>query len=454
MSQKPARHKADILIIDDDAALAEMLALNLDDLGYSTELAHTGAEARAFLSGHDVRLILLDQHLPDTHGLKLLQWILQQKPDTPAVMVTGFHDMGLAISAMKAGAYDYLHKPINMEKLGDILKQTLTKTSQKIAVNVAPEPEDDTPEIVGNSQTMLDVAKKIAIAAQNKANVLIQGASGTGKELVARAIHKHSNLEGPFVAVNCASIVETLLESELFGHEKGAFTGADQTKQGRFEVAENGTLFLDEIGEMSAHLQAKLLRVLQEQTFERVGSSQTRKTNARIIAATHRDLKKMVAEGKFREDLFYRLDVIDIKVPSLTERMEDFPALASNLLMRINKTLGREIKGLTSSAMDILKSHTWEGNVRELENVLTRAAAHSQHAYIDYADVAKHLSAMKDQPPTTPTSSVDVLRAMEDVEKEHILAVLDAHDGNKAQACKTLGISRPALDRRLKKWLE
>ena len=447
MSNKP-----DVLIIDDDAALAEMLALNLDDLGYSTELAHTGAEARAFLTGSTPRLILLDQHLPDTHGIKLLQWIITEKPETPAVMVTGFHDMSLAISAMKAGAFDYLHKPINMEKLEEILKQTLSKSSQKIAVNVAPEQENDTPEIVGNSQSMLDVAKKIAIAAQNKANVLVQGASGTGKELVARAIHKHSTLDGPFVAVNCASIVETLLESELFGHEKGAFTGADQTKQGRFEVAEDGTLFLDEIGEMSAHLQAKLLRVLQEQTFERVGSNQTRKTNARIIAATHRDLKKMVAEGKFREDLFYRLDVIDIKVPALKDRMEDFPALASNLLMRINKTLGRDIKGLTSTAMDVLKGHNWDGNVRELENVLTRAAAHSQNLYIDYADVAKHLTASKEAPASTPTSSVSVLRSMADVEKEHILAVLDAHEGNKAQACKTLGISRPALDRRLKRW--
>lgn len=447
----------DILIIDDDAALAEMLTLSLDDLGHTTHTCHTGAEARGYLANHKARLILLDQHLPDTHGLKILQWLLAEHPETPAVMVTGFHDMGLTISAMKAGAYDYLHKPIDMAKLGQILQQTLSKSGQKIAVNAAPAQSNNTPEIVGNSQAMIEVAKKIAVAAQNKANVLIRGASGTGKELVAKAIHEHSGFEGAFVAVNCASIVETLLESELFGHEKGAFTGADHTKQGRFEVAEDGTLFLDEIGEMSAHLQAKLLRVLQEQTFERVGSNQTRKTNARIIAATHRDLKKMVAEGQFREDLFYRLDVIDIHLPSLKDRMDDFPALASNLLMRINKTLGRDIKGLTASAMEALKAHPWQGNVRELENVLTRAAAHSQTPYIDAADVAKHLSATKTAAPTAadaaPAANNNILRPLDDVEKEHILAVLAAHDGNKAQACKTLGISRPALDRRLKKWI-
>ena len=447
-----SRKSTDILIVDDDAALAEMLQMHADDLGYKTDMVHSGAGARDFLDKTPTRLVLLDQHLPDTLGLKLLGWIKQTHPKTDVVMVTGFHEMELVITAMKAGALDYIHKPIDTDKLDEVLKGALKKRREDLALKTAPPvPESKTPDIIGTSPAMVEVGKKIATAAQNSAPVLIRGASGTGKELVAKAVHTHSGMGGDFVAVNCASIVETLLESELFGHEKGAFTGAESTKKGRFEVAEDGTLFLDEIGEMSPHLQAKLLRVLQEQTFERVGGTTSIKTNARIIAATHRDLGKMVKEGTFREDLLYRLDVIGINLPPLIERKADFAPLLSHLLMRLNLSLGKNIKGITADGLAALESRPWAGNVRELENTLTRIAAHTRNDVITLSDVKKGADTQPNTPAPTQASGPR-LTSLEEVEKEHILAVYEATNNHKGKTCEILNISRPALDRRLKKW--
>lgn len=442
----------DILIIDDDAALAELLQMHVDDLGFRSEIVHSGAEGRGFLDEHSVRLVLLDQHLPDILGIKLLHWLRETHPETDVIMVTGFHEMELVITAMKAGALDYIHKPIDTDKLSEVLTQALKKQDKKLALKTAPAAaEDDTPSIIGNSPPMLEVGKQIATAAQNDAPVLIRGASGTGKELVARAIHSHSGKQGAFVAVNCASIVETLLESELFGHEKGAFTGADSTKKGRFEVAENGTLFLDEIGEMSAHLQAKLLRVLQEQTFERVGGTTPLQTNARIIAATHRNLEDMLKDGSFREDLLFRLDVIGVALPPLKDRGDDFEPLVAHILARLNSKLAKEIEGMTAEALHILKSRNWQGNVRELENTLTRIAAHKTNNIITLDDVKSSLHNQSKQRPGKQQHTPELL-PLEDVEKNHILQVYNAMGGHKGKTCDILKISRPALDRRLKKW--
>mgnify|MGYP005838470675 CR=1 FL=1 len=447
------RKTTDILIVDDDAALAEMLQMHADDLGYQAEMAHSGADARTFLDKNPTRLVLLDQHLPDTLGLKLLGWIKENHPKIDVVMVTGFHEMELVITAMKAGATEYIHKPIDTEKLDAVLKSALKKRREELALKTAPRtPKGNAPEIIGVSPTMVEVGKKIATAALNDAPVLIRGASGTGKELVAKAVHVHSGKKGDFVAVNCASIVETLLESELFGHEKGAFTGAESTKKGRFEVAEDGTLFLDEIGEMSPHLQAKLLRVLQEQTFERVGGTTPHKTNARIIAATHRDLAKMVKEGTFREDLLYRLDVIGINVPTLSQRPDDFEPLIAYLLMRLNAHLDKTIKGMTADALKALQAREWEGNVRELENTLTRIMAHTAHDVITLKDIEKGTAQANAKPDNAPLKQPARLAPLEQIEKEHILNVYKATDQHKGKTCAILGISRPALDRRLKKW--
>ena len=440
---------SDVLIIDDDASLAEMLALQMDDLGFTATAVHRGDAARHFMADHHCRLVLLDQHLPDTNGLKLLGWIRTHHPELPVIMMTGFHEMDLVITAMKNGAYDYLHKPIDTAKLEALLKKILAhKTETRAAVKTEPDHASDKPEIIGSSSAMLDVCKKIAIAAQNEAPVLITGPSGTGKELAARAIHAHSGRTGPFIAINCSAIVETLLESELFGHEKGSFTGADRQKPGKFESAENGTLFLDEIGEMSPHLQAKILRVLQEHTFERVGGVETLHSNARVITATHRNLRQMITEHHFREDLYYRLQVLEINMPALHERMEDLPALISHLLMRINKELHKNLAGISTAAMDKLKAHPWPGNVRELENVLMRAAATTHGQVIDAMDIELPSGTAKNVPGAPPPALV----SLDEIEKQHILYVLGATDHHLGRTCEILGISRPALDRRLKRW--
>ena len=453
--------KPDILIIDDDASLSEMLQMHIDDMGLRAEIVHNGAQARDFLDKTPVRLILLDQHLPDTLGIKLLSWLKSHHPKIDVIMVTGFHEMDLVISAMKAGALDYIHKPIDTEKLDDVIQRALKKKMAQVALKPAPDiPEHDGVVLIGNSRPMLEVGKQIATAAQNYAPVLIRGASGTGKELVAHSVHEHSGVTGPFIAINCASIVETLLESELFGHEKGAFTGAERLKKGKFEVAENGTLFLDEIGEMSPHLQAKILRVLQEQTFERVGGTASIQTNARIIAATHRDLNTMVKDNSFREDLLFRLDVISINLPPLKERMDDFEPIVAHILRGLNKKLGKHIQGLTADALHALKNKQWPGNIRELENTLTRLVAHSRDPIITLDNVKR--APNNSQPQTqlqngdTPTESSSTaassLQTLQDVEKAHILNVYKTTNQHKGRTCEILEISRPALDRRLKKW--
>lgn len=442
------KQKLDIFIIDDDPHLAEMLLLHFEDLGYKCDSAQTARDAKKKLENIQPKLFFLDQHLPDTLGVKLLPELKDRWPNVPVLMITGKHDMQLAIEAIKLGATDYIHKPIDIEQLNASVKKCLSTSKQKknMSVQIAEE-ETEKPKIIGSSRKMIEVVKSIALASSNNATVLIQGETGTGKELVAKAIHYHSGKTGAFLAVNCASIVETLLESEMFGHEKGSFTGAVERKDGKFTLAENGTLFLDEIGELSPKLQSKLLRVLQEGTFERVGGSETLKTNAHIVAATHRNLNQMIEEGMFREDLMYRLKIMTVEVPPLRDRLEDIKLLTPYLLGTINKKIGKNIQGMTDEAYFKLETYNWPGNVRELENILTRACAMNRTTVISAEQIIierSNLHASKKED--------NALITLEELEKKHVIRTLELTENHKGKACEILGISRPALDRKIKKF--
>lgn len=445
----------DILIIDDDAYLAEMLSLHFQDLHYTCKTVHTGNSAKEFLNKNKARLILLDQHLPDTLGIDFLKYVKENTPKQNVVMITGKHDMKLAIEAIKAGAIDYIHKPIDIQELNTAVKKCLApKNKHTSALNIeTPKQKEDEPVLIGTSKAMLDVVKTIAVASGSDATILVHGETGTGKELVAKAIHYHSKKTGPFIAVNCSAIVDNLLESELFGHEKGAFTGAVERKEGMFTLAQNGTLFLDEIGELSPNLQAKLLRALQEGTYQRVGGTETLKTNAHIIAATHRHLESMINKGMFREDLLYRLKVLTLTIPPLRERMEDLHLLVPHLMQQVTQKMHKNIQGMEDAAMKKMLTYAWPGNVRELENTLTRAVAMSRTGIIqaEHIQFAEHTrpSEMEESLPLTPTKDIE---SLEDIEKRHISHVLTKTGYHKVKTASILGISRPALDRKIKKY--
>jgi len=363
-------------------------------------------------------------------------------------MMTGVHDLELAIQAIQDGACDFIHKPVKT----DLLQATVEKALAGRAAT-ADEPEGRpvrARELIGRSDAMLAVSKQIALSAQSNAPVLITGESGTGKEIVAGLVHHYSGRSGPFVTVNCAAIVDTLLESELFGHEKSAFTGAVARKPKRFQQAQDGTFFLDEIGELASPLQAKLLRALQEQVVEPVGGIRSVPVNCRIIAATHRDLFELAREGHFREDLAYRLEVITIHLPALRERPEDLPLLIQALLERAAQRMERPVPPLTEEARGRLLAHDWPGNVRELENVLTQAVVQARDGAIT-ADLIRFHGAQEISPPSAQEADEPLL-SLEEVEARHIQRVLDHTGGHKANACRILGISRPSLDRKIRKY--
>lgn len=445
-----------LLIIEDDESLNQILQLHFEEQGYRVEGVARCDEGLERIRASAFDLLLLDQRLPDGNGIDLLRRIGEESLDQSVIMMTGQHDLELAIEAIKLGAADFIHKPIKLGELQHVVdrvlqNQRLSREVRALQANdQAPQTEHD---LIGRGEAMLQVSKEIALSAGSNATVLITGESGTGKEVVARLIHTHSGVPGPFVAINCAAIVDTLLESELFGHEKGAFTGANERKQGKFELAQDGTLFLDEIGELAPALQAKLLRVLQEQTFERVGGTQQIGCNARIIAATHRDLFAEAAASRFREDLAYRLKVISIHLPPLRERLEDIPLLAEALVARIARKIHKPAAQLTEATLAALRDYDWPGNVRELENLLTQALVHARGNVLtpdlllfrrrESGDSRTHPSAPEDAP---------ITRTLEQVEAEHIQRVLNHTGGHKGNSCEILGISRPALDRKIKKY--
>ncbi len=441
---------ARILLIEDDAGLAQMLTMHFEDQSHEVYHAINLASAEQLIQQQQPDLIILDQSLPDGKGYDFLCQAINQGLQSTVVMMTAEHDLELAIAAIKTGAFDFIHKPIKTAALDITVHRALEhqRLSRQVkALSTLSESPDNQPRLLGQSQAMLNISKEIALIADSQARVLINGESGTGKELVARSIHHHSQRTGPFLAVNCAALVDNLLESELFGHERGAFTGATQRKPGKFELAENGTLFLDEIGEMALPLQAKLLRVLQEGTFERLGGTQQLKSNARVISATNRKLLVEIQQNHFREDLYYRLNTLNITLPPLRERNEDIPLICRGLLQRICRNEGKSEILLTPAAQTLLQEYSWPGNIRELENVLTQAVIRIRGNAIEAENLNLNQPSLHCES-SEPVSTTPI--SLAELEASHIRKVLDYCQGHKGNSCQILGISRPALDRKIK----
>jgi len=453
---------AKILVIDDDRSICESLDLYLSEEGYEVHTALTGTDGLNKFVQVQPDLVILDIRLPDIDGFTVLEEIREDDEDAKVIMITAFHDMDTTIRAMKNGAYDYIHKPINIDELEVSLQKALKtlETEKKIGGLLTESARDyKVGDIIGSTRAMRDIFKTIGVVSQSRATVLIQGESGTGKELIAKVIHNNTAKNEPYIAVNCSAIVETLLESELFGHEKGSFTGAIGRKLGKFELAGTGTVFLDEISEMSVNLQAKLLRVLQEMEFERVGGKDRVKVRARIIAATNRDLKALVKEGKFRDDLYYRLNIVTITLPPLRERREDLPLLVDFLIKKINKDLHKNIAGVSPDMMDVFMQYRWPGNIRELENLLVRASVIARGQILGKVDFPDLLGGAleeagggegKDEKPGMDASGR--LLTLDEVEERHIRLVISKIGRNKGEICEALGISRPTLERKLEKY--
>ncbi|AFQ42677.1 sigma-54-dependent transcriptional regulator [Desulfosporosinus meridiei] len=440
-----------ILIADDEANMRWVLERALSREGYEVEVVEDGQLAVDRAIAERPNLVLLDLKMPKMDGLTVLKTLKEYYPDLMIIMMTAHGSTATAVGAMKAGAHDYLMKPFDIDELLITVAKAFEVESLREQMDyLKGEVRSGGWQLVGNSETMNGVKHLVERVALTPATVLIQGESGTGKELVAHAIHTLSpRVNGPFIRVNCAALTETLLESELFGHEKGAFTGAHARKTGRFELADGGTLFLDEIGELSFNVQAKLLRVLQERTFERVGGEKTIKVDVRIIAATNRDLLKESQEGRFREDLYYRLSVFPIFIPPLKERREDIPLLVNHFLKKL-RTYG-QAKAFSPGALKQLMEYDWPGNVRELENVVERMVIISQGSVIGDEGLPIVNSARKVKEPdlfVLPPQGV----SLEELEKSFLQQAMEQTGGNQSQAAKRLGLSRHAFLYRLEKY--
>ncbi len=440
-----------ILIIDDDRSITKTLKLHLSG-GMKVLTADTAAGGLKIQEEESPDVVVLDIRLPDMDGLKALERIKRRDENVCVIMITAFQDMETTVEAIQKGAFDYIPKPINLDELDLSIKRAFESIELHRRLNdVIADAYSGyrVDAIVGKSRAMEEIFKTIGIASQSKVTTLIQGESGTGKELIARAIHYNSReKDRPFVPINCSALVPTLLESELFGHEKGAFTGAISRKPGKFEIADGGTIFLDEIGEMSQPLQAKLLRVLQEKSFERVGGNETIRTDVRVISATNRNLHDLVEKGLFREDLYYRLRGVTINVPPLRERKEDIPCLVTHLLGKANRDLHKDVRKVPEKVMEALVNYSWPGNVRELENVITRGVLLARGDVLidvflpDLAAGSLRKEAAGDWEP----------ESLDAVEKVHIERVL-AHTGwNKSRAARILGVSLPRLLRKISKY--
>src|SRR5213082_3039363 len=428
--------------------------MHLEERGFGVDSAATGAEGFRMAEESPPSAIVLDMRLPDASGIDLIPELKKRAAEAPVLMITAHHDMATTILAMKAGAFDYIHKPIDIQAFDVALDRALevrrlSRGTDYLSVEGGRSFDMD--DIVGTSPPMLQLFKDVGRVAASRATVLIQGESGTGKELIARVIHSYSAPQKPFIGINCSAIVDTLLESELFGHEKGAFTGAVASKMGKFELAEDGSIFLDEIGELSQNLQAKLLRVLQERELERVGGVKRIPVRARILAATNRDLSREVRAGRFREDLYQRLKVVTLSIPPLRERREDIPLLVEHLLAKINQRLHKNLRRVPRETLEKLMGREWPGNVRELENLLTRAAVLSQGDLL----LEEHLvEASRPEPRfAAPPPTVDGrMPTLDEVERAHIERVFALTKGHKGRTCQILGISRPTLERKLRKY--
>lgn len=435
-----------ILVVDDDAVARQLLADALRKEGYDVEIAAGGADAIALGRAKRFDVVLTDIKMGEVDGLAVLREFRQRSLETAIVLLTAFGSMDGAVEAIKQGAYDYLAKPFKKEDIKLVVRRSLDH-SRLVRENARIREElrerHGSP-LIGSSPAMLEVYTLVARVSSGKSTVLLEGESGTGKELVAHAIHANSPRRGrPFVPVNCAALQDTLLESELFGHEKGAFTGAVVAKQGLFETADQGTLFLDEIGDIGQALQVKLLRVIQEQEVRHVGGTASIKVDVRIVAATNRDLAQMVKDGKFREDLFYRLNVVRIVLPPLRERREDIPMLAHHFLQKASSANDQPVRGFVPETMALLERYHWPGNVRELENVIERTVSLAPGPLIMPDDLPE--AVRKAEP--APTGGDESLLSLADVEKRHLARVLRETGGNKVRAAKILGIDRRTLYR-------
>jgi DNA-binding NtrC family response regulator len=441
-----SREARSVLIVDDDAAIRTSLADAVSEWASEVRVAADATEALARIAEQVPELVLSDVRMPGTGGLDLLRLLRERAPSTDVVLMTAYDDMNTVVAAMREGAIDFVMKPIALGALHDLVEKVFE--DRRARRTVARPKEDPTSyamdALVGRDPRMIDAFKRVGQAAAGSANVLIRGESGTGKELIARAVHFNSREAAePFVPINCAALPTTLLESELFGHTRGAFTGAVGARRGRFALAGKGTVFLDEIGDTSLEFQSKLLRVLQEHEFHPLGADEPERTEARVIAATHRNLEQLVADGRFREDLYYRLRIVEITLPSLRERVADIPQLAEHLVRRAAASSGHPEPVLSREALAAMLQYEWPGNVRELENCLTRATVLAAGKVIR----PEHLTLTQKAAPTDGH-----LPSLEDLERDHIVRVLASTEGQKNRAAEILGVSRPRLNRLLQKY--
>jgi two-component system response regulator HydG len=452
-------NKNNILVVDDDRAHRTMLKTLIGGWGYDVDEADDGEAAIDKVQERTYDLVLMDVRMVKMSGLEALGRIKAYNPAIPIIIMTAFSSVETAVEALKNGAHDYLTKPLDFDKLKITIERSMEHTRLKEENRLLKESlgqHFDRQNIIGRSPAISSLLETVAQVAPSEATVLITGDSGTGKELIAGAIHFNSHRKGgPFIKLNCAAITETLLESELFGHEKGAFTGAERRKEGRFFQAHGGSLFLDEVSEMSLTMQVKLLRVLQEREFTRVGGESTIRVDVRLIAATNKDLPDLIGQGTFREDLYNRLNVVGLEIPPLKNRQEDIPLLAQHFLEVFSARNRKAIKGYTPQAMDHLIRHAWPGNVRELMNAVERAVVLSQAGFLseqDFEFIQSH-QINYDKPVSNGNESrifMDGATSLEEVEKTTILNTLEASGGNKSEAARRLGITRKTLHKKLK----
>ena len=444
-----------VLVVDDDHAHRVMLRTLISGWEYLVEEADDGETAIAAVHEKAFDLILMDIRMIKVSGLEALAEIQKYNPAIPIIIMTAYSSVETAVTALKNGAYDYLTKPLDFDELRLVMARAVDHRHLKEENRLLKERLGDqfnTQNIIGRSQVMAKLLETVAQVAPSEATVMVTGESGAGKELIAGAVHYNSpRKDGPFVKMNCAAVTETLLESELFGHEKGAFTGAHKRKEGKFRQADGGSLFLDEVGEMSLSMQVKLLRALQEMEFFRVGGEELIKVNVRVIAATNKDLLQEVEAGRFREDLYYRLNVVTLAVPSLADRREDIPLLARHFLERFSEKNHKKIKGFSPHAMDQMLRYTWPGNVRELMNAVERAVVMSRAELIQPDDLPPEIQNRQQEDPVDFSLKIwDEGVSLEEMEKATIIKTLESTAGNKSEAARRLGITRKTLRKKLK----
>jgi nitrogen regulation protein NR(I) len=448
-----------ILIVDDELNMRLVLQAMLKKEGYEIAAASDGLEALKMMKTAPFDVVVTDLKMPNLDGLGLLDRMIREYPSVPVIIITAHGTVATAVDALKKGAFDYISKPFEQEDLKNVIEKAI-RTRRLNEDETLLDPDDiDRSGIIGAGPGMAEIFETIKRVAPTTTTVLITGETGTGKELIAHAIHRNSpRRNNPFIKINCAAIPENLMESELFGYEKGAFTGAVTKKQGRFELAHKGTLFLDEIGELPKDMQVKLLRVIQDHSFERVGGLQTIKVDVRLVTATNRNLLQDVRDGHFREDLFYRLNVIPMHLPPLREREEDIPALTDYFIEKFNKKLDRALKGMDDCVRNIFIQYVWPGNIRELENLVERVVLMARTETVTFADLPSELKTAVEADLSVPSGSLQkpfkdfVKTHMEDIEKRMLLTTLDECGHNVTRAAQQLGLSRKGLQLKMMKY--